>query len=351
MVKLFGKEWTRRELEARMGRIEQIAGIQRFTMSEGPETGLDSYRVRTGSGLSYWITPGKGMDISLTELGGIPINWSASNGDQNPVYYSENEAEWLKTASGGLLMTCGLTQVGVPGKDIDGPYGLHGRIHHTPARQVSSSARWNGEEYEMSVSGIVEETAIFGFNLRLSRTIKSKLGENKITICDSVENFGFRPAPHMILYHFNFGFPLLREDTIVELPKARSQPRDPDMDMSRMDRWQDPVPDFKEQVYYHELSKRDGKVVARVISPSFPVRFSDSSTAGLVVELKWNPLKLPRMVQWRMPGAVDHVLGLEPSNCWTRGRANARKEDSLKILEPGEVMDYQLELEFKPFNF
>jgi hypothetical protein len=27
---LYGKSWSRRELEARVGRIEQIAGIQRF---------------------------------------------------------------------------------------------------------------------------------------------------------------------------------------------------------------------------------------------------------------------------------------------------------------------------------
>lgn len=51
-MKLYGKEWNRRELEARVGRLEQIGGIERFTMNEGAEEGVEAIRVRTGSGLS-----------------------------------------------------------------------------------------------------------------------------------------------------------------------------------------------------------------------------------------------------------------------------------------------------------
>ncbi|MFD1904052.1 hypothetical protein ACFTAO_40455 [Paenibacillus rhizoplanae] len=68
MARLYGREWTRRELEARVGRIEQLAGVQPFVMREGPEAGQEVFRVRTGSGLSYWVHPGKGMDISLAEF-------------------------------------------------------------------------------------------------------------------------------------------------------------------------------------------------------------------------------------------------------------------------------------------
>ena len=34
-------------------------------------------------------------------------------------------------------MTCGLTQVGSPCRDGDEELGLHGRIHHPPAREVA----------------------------------------------------------------------------------------------------------------------------------------------------------------------------------------------------------------------
>ncbi|WP_018751954.1 aldose 1-epimerase family protein [Paenibacillus sanguinis] len=347
MVKLYGKKWARRELESRVGRIEQLGGVQAFVMREGPEDGQAVFRVRTGSGLSYWVHPGKGMDISLAEFGGIPVSWSASNGAPHPSFFREEGDAWLRTASGGLLMTCGLSQVGAAGEDEYGAYSLHGQIHHMPARQVSCLAEWQGDEYEMRIRGVLDETSIFGHVLRLTRTIISRLGENSLKIIDIVENLSFKPVPHMLLYHFNFGFPLLAEDTRIVLPASNCTPRDTDMDMSSLTEWQAPDPLFKEQVYYHEPIEQQKNVVAQIISPSFPLHGANSSGNGLTVELKWNPETLPRLVQWRMPGAGEHVLGLEPSNCWTKGRAEERKAKTLRMLEPGEAIRYELELNFK----
>jgi len=343
-VQLYGRIWKRRELEARVGRISQLGGVERFIAAEGPEKYVTMLRVRTGSGLSYWVTPDKGMDISLAEMYGVPVSWSASNGEPHPAYYDPCGAEWLRSASGGLLMTCGLTQVGSPGEDEFGAYGLHGRIHHTPARQVSHFADWEGDEYVIQVRGVLEETSIFGEHLRLTRTITSRLGESVIEINDRVENVGFRPAPHMMLYHFNFGFPLMAEDTTVDIPPSVSRPRDPDMDMGRISDWQAPDPGHREQVYYHEPASNNGTLSARINSPSFPA--SAASGRGLTVELEWDAATLPRLVQWRMPGAGEHVLGLEPSNCWTLGRAEERKSGTLRLLQPGESVDYRLSLRF-----
>ena len=88
-------------------------------------------------------------------------------------------------------MTCGLDYVGAPEVDLGRAYPLHGRIHHIPAYQVSSSGSWEGDEYVMRISGKVKQTAVFGENLHLNRTITSRLGENQLTIHDTVENAGF----------------------------------------------------------------------------------------------------------------------------------------------------------------
>lgn len=343
-MRLYGSDWTRRELEARVGRMEQIGGVERFVRDEGPEKGMAAIRVRTGSGLAYWVTPDKGMDIALTEMYGVPVSWSSGNGEPHPAYYDARGAAWLRTASGGLLMTCGLTQVGSPGEDECGPYGMHGRIHHTPARQVSHASFWEGDAYVMRVSGVLEEASIFGERLRLVRTIESRLGENRIGIFDRVENVGFRPSPHMMLYHFNFGFPLMAEDTIVEIPESVSIPRDPGMDPGRIRDWQAPDPEHREQVYYHTPTGGDRWLRARVISPSFPA----PGSGGLAVDLEWDASSLPMLVQWRMPGAGEHVLGLEPSNCRTLGRSAERASGSLRMLEPGESVEYRLKLTFRP---
>lgn len=342
-MRLYGRDWTRRELEARVGRIEQIGGLRRLQWAEGAETGNEQIQVRTGAGLSYYVSPSRALDISLAEFGGVPLTWQAAGGDIHPEYYDNRGAEWLRTAVGGLLMTCGLVYVGAPGKDEGQAFGLHGRVHHLPARQVSLLAEWHGDEYVMEIGGIVEETATFGESLRLRRRIRSQLGKNRIEISDVVENFGFTTTPHMILYHFNFGFPLLDETTEIRFPSQRVVPRDSGTPVAEYDRWRAPQPGYQERVYYHqELGDESARV--RIHNPRFPTAGSDDRLP-LTVSLSWSLAQLPKLVQWKMPGAGVHVLGIEPANCYVEGRAAERDRGSLQMLEPGESRRYDLTLE------
>ena len=242
-------------------------------------------------------------------------------------------------------MTCGLTQVGSPCEDDGESLGVHGRAHHTPARQVAAEGRWNGDEYDLRVAGVVEERRLFGEALRLTREITGRLGENRITIRDLVENVGFEPTPHMMLYHFNFGFPLMDEKTTVSFPSARVIPREEDLPLDAIDAWQAPEEGFAERVYYHEDLKTDtdGRASATIRNPAFPLAGA-ARTTPIEVELLWSAETLPRCVQWRMPAAGVYVLGVEPANCHVEGRAAERKRGTLLTLEPGESVVYELEL-------
>lgn len=342
MTELYGRTYTRRELEARTGRIEQIGGVRRMALTEGLETGSELIQVRTGGGLTYYVTPGRALDISLATLGGVPLSWQSANGDVHPAYYDPAGNEWLRTAAGGLLMTCGLTYVGAAGVDQGQAFGLHGRAHHLPARHVVAEGRWSGDEYQMRVAGIVEENIVFGENLRLTREITSTLGRNRITIVDSVENIGFNPAPHMLLYHFNFGFPLLDLDTEVTFPSHEVIARDEGISTAGYERWQSPEPGFYEWVYFHEVDRQVPEVQARVHNPRFPLPGKEQPVTAT---LTWRPSELPRLVQWKMPGAGEHVLGIEPANCLVLGRAAEREQGTLVILEPGEIRHYHLQVD------
>jgi len=346
-MKLYGKNWTRRELEARVGRLEQMGGIRRFKLMEGTEAGVELIQVRTGAGLTYYVSPLRCLDISLTEFGGVPISWQAPNGDVHPAHYRAEGLEWLRTAVGGLLMTCGLRQVGSPGKDPGELLGLHGRIHHTPARQVAAQGTWRGDEYEMMISGIIEETRIFGEYLRLTREIRSRLGENVISIQDKVENIDFEPSPLMLLYHFNFGFPLMSEKTEILFSSRRVVPREAETPLDGFAGWQAPAIGYQERVYYHEnimkSSNREGWATAVIQNPKFPL--VDNRICDLSVRLSWATENLPRLVQWKMPGAGVHVLGIEPANCYVEGRAKERERGTLVSLEPGQSLSYELKLE------
>ncbi|MFH1132750.1 MAG: aldose 1-epimerase family protein [Pseudomonadota bacterium] len=345
-MELFGRKWTRRDFEARVGRLEQVAGVRKFAHREGPESGVEQIQIRTGAGLSYYVTPSRCLDVGLTEFAGVPVSWQSANGEVDPRAFCSAGTNWLRTAAGGLFMTCGFTQVGSPCNDNGQDLGLHGLAHHLPARQVVAEGRWNNEIYEMRVAGVVEETEIFGQHIRLTREIKSFLGENRILLNDSIQNLAFEPTPFMLLYHFNFGFPLMSEQTQIQFPSKRVLPRESSTPTDGFDSWQSPEPSYKERVYYHEDLELDerGRTKVVVRNPAFPM--ADGKVAQpLSVILSWDTKTLPRLVQWKMPGAGVHVLGIEPANCYVEGRKVHRERKTLEYLQPGETQEFTLELQ------
>ncbi|UCG23246.1 MAG: DUF4432 family protein, partial [Chloroflexota bacterium] len=84
-------------------------------------------------------------------------------------------------------------------------------------------------------------------------------------------------------------------------------------------------------------------VSASIHNPGFPTAGGDR--IPLTVSLTWSTKQLAKLVQWKMPGAGVHVLGIEPANCYVEGRATERASGDLQFLKPGEVRHYDLALE------
>lgn len=349
MAMLFGREWTRRELEAHVGCLDQVAGLARYRMTNGPFHDVEVVRVRTGSGLAYDVVPTRGLDIGHCEFGGANLQWTSAAGPIHPAYYEESGLGWLRSAAGGLLMTCGPTYVGAPCEDEGQTLGIHGRAHHTPARDAFALGVWQGEDYHMHVGGTVQEASLFGTQIEIKREIISSLGASTIRIRDEVRNAGFASAPFMMLYHFNFGFPLMTAGTQIEMPSRAVRGREAELQGRGHDRWQRPTADFAEEVFYHndlETWHNEGRpwTEATLRCPTFPVA---GGARPVSVKLRWDALTLPRLVQWRMPGQGAHVLGIEPANCLVEGRDKEREAGTLRFIEPGEVVTHQLELEIE----
>ncbi len=89
------------------------------------------------------------------------------------------------------------------------PLGLHGRISNTAAEDICIKQGWDGDEYKISVRAMMREAGAMEENITLTRSIETKLRQNGFRLHDVIENNGFEPQPRMMLYHFNFGFPLL----------------------------------------------------------------------------------------------------------------------------------------------
>jgi hypothetical protein len=50
------------------------------------------------------------------------------------------------------------------------------------------------------------------------------------------------------------------------------------------------------------------------------------------------------MAEWKMMGNGAYVVGLEPANAFTLGRAGERAAGRLQMLEPGECRSFRVEL-------
>ena len=342
-MELFGRSLTRSELRRRIGRLDQVAGVEPLVLDDGPARGVHALRVRTGSGLSFTILPDRGMDIGAAEYGGMPLSWLSSAGVVSPSLREPEGEGWLRTFHGGLLVTCGLQNVGPPGERDGENLGLHGRISNTPASNVSRSVRWDAEGCVLEARGEVRESRTFGPNLVLRRTVSARVGESAVRIEDAVENEGFRTEPLMLLYHVNLGWPVLDETTRLFGPGASPEPRDEEAraGLASWDRFAPPTPDFRERVFYHRpAAGAGGWAEARLENPAL--------NGGLALSVRFRPDELPEFVQWTMTGEGTYVVGLEPATCRVGGYEAEERAGRVIRLVPGEERRYRIEIRVSP---
>ena len=167
----------------------------------------------------------RSLDIGGAEFNGMPLAWLHPTLG-TPAQHETQGYGWLRTFGGGLVTTCGLTHFGQPEVDGNETLGLHGRISHTPAENVKVTTAWQGDDYMLTIEGQARQSVLFGENLLLTRKITTQLGAHHFVIEDTVSNEGFRATPHMILYHCNFGFPIVSPDSELLVNDEWVKPRD-----------------------------------------------------------------------------------------------------------------------------
>lgn len=341
MATLFGSSYKRIDLLQHVGDISQFAGVRIGELGDGFERGVRVADFRTGTGFEFSVLVDRGLDITWAAFGGASICWRSSTTGAAPAYYDPTGLGWLRGFHGGLLNTCGLTSMGAPGEDEGQTLGLHGRASNIPATNFSYGGEWDGDEYEMWVSDRLREAVVFGEYLTLQRRISARLGESRLFIHDIVTNEGYQSTPHMLLYHINFGFPLVSEDTELLVNSVDVKPRNEiaAAGIEDYNRFQPPTPGYEEQVFYHTPAADDeGFAQAALINRVF------QNGRGLGGYIKFRVEQLPRLVQWKMMGQTQYVCGLEPATNWVDGRAAERAAGRLQYLEPGEMRHYNLEI-------
>lgn len=321
------------------GRLSQLGGITAFRHEEGKAKGTSTLRVRTASGLEFWVVPDRGMDIFESSFRQRSLAWHSPTGMVHPMYASHRGLDWLKSFAGGLVTTCGLSAAGAPSEDMGEELGLHGPISNTPAERVSWSETWEGEDCLFRVTGTVRESSVHGHNLVMERTITTSLRSAGLTLTDVVENAGLRASPLMVLYHLNFGFPLLTEHSEIHAP-SRYQEAATEYAAKSVSQWNlmdSPQEGVSERVYFHSMQPGpDGRVTVVLVS--------DRTDPVFGVSITYDGTSLPECVEWKMTHTNHFVLGIEPGNCRSTGRRAERERGALQMLAPGERREFALQI-------
>ena len=315
--------------------------IRKHTFRGGLRDGVDAVHVDNGT-FSFVVLPTRGMGLWKAWLGDLPFGWNSPvRGPVHPNFVPIEEAGGLGWLDGfdELLVRCGLESNGAPDYDAAGHlrYPLHGRIANRPAHKVEVSV--DGDSGEITVVGVVEETRFHFWKLRMTTTVKTKVGEPGLRIRDEVENFSGSTAGMQMLYHVNFGPPILGPGSKLHAPVKRLVPRTATAaaESAHWNEYGPGQPGYEERVYFFELlDGEDGRTAVLLTDPA----------AEKGVSLTFDKAALPCFTQWKNTTAAadGYVTGLEPGTNFPNPRSFETVQKRVVTLKPGAKQTFKLAL-------
>lgn len=336
---------TKKEWLELVSHHAQVGGIETSVLDNGRAKGTRIAWVNTGAGLRFKVVIDRGMDIADASYKEHNLVWLSRLGVTAPQPFSDTGVNWLRTFGGGLLTTCGVTHVGGPEEDTYGSRGLHDQYSNTPAELLAiKQPDLNAGDNEMYISGRIFQGHPLGYNIEIKRTIRCFLGEPTIYLEDEIKNIGNIDVPHMLLYHMNFGYPLVAPGSKL-LWKGDWTSREGE-EHARI---------FKKGSDFHTCPKPmdshrgAGEEAALIDIDADPQGKAHcgiyNKELGLALRLSFLKEQLPWLTNWQHWGKGEYVAGLEPGTHPPLGQKHTRQNGDLIQIAPGQSRKYALELE------
>ena len=324
------------ELKKYVGNYSQMFGISEYQLTSGRAKGIKVLDIRNGSGLEVQVLD-KAMDLGEIRYKGEMVSFLTPQGFCAPEFASDKEFDFLNTFAGGGFITAGYNNVGAPGADEKGFFGLHGKLHTLTADNFGGRIEWNDDKPDFIVNGRVREAYLFGENIELNRRYVTRYGQKSVYIYDEVKNEGYKDEPISCCFHFNIGYPVVSEDSEIIIPYESYETGNEESAttnaIQKMMRCEKPQDSFVENVYFHKMkADHKGNTVVAV--------FNKKRKLGVAIHFNIN--ELPRITEWKLMQSGSYVLGLEPSNIHGKGRDSATREGMQPMIKPGEMKTFKL---------
>ncbi len=343
--------WDRWHIRPRDLKLKSAVAwsVRKLTLHGGKQEGVDLVLLDNGK-LRISIIPTRGMGVLKVEMGDVRLGWNS------PVTEVVHPKFVNLPTRGGLgwldgfnewMVRCGLENCGAPGRDqfvtntgavAEMDLWLHGKIANIPASKVEVLID-RAAPHRITVRGRVDERMFYGPKLELWTEISTEPGASTFRIADTVTNRGAAEQEFQLLYHANFGPPLLEAGARFVAPLEQVLPMN-DVSaraVSTFNEYSGPTPGFVEQVYcLRPLA--DGHGLATMML--------QNAAADRAASMRFALEQLPCTTLWKSTGAEadGYVTGIEPATGFPHTRRIERQFGRVPRLGPGQsrgfVIDY-----------
>ncbi|WP_428306248.1 aldose 1-epimerase family protein [Lacipirellula sp.] len=330
--------------------------VEKRLLHGGKQEGTELIVVSNGK-LRFGVSPTRGMSVVFLEQisdDKFPVGWKSPITEVvHPQFVdleSRNGLGWLDGFN-EWMCRCGLEFAGHPGKDAfttntgepgEMPLTLHGKIGNTPASRVTFSID-EAPPHRIRIKGTVFERSFHGPKLRLETEISTVPGSESVEINDRVANLGGSEQEFQLIYHTNYGDPILEQGAKIFGAFKALQPMNEHAakSIAEWNMCQASTPGFVEQVY---LATPVGDAEGRTSI------LLENSTGTKGASISWNIAQLPYVTIWKNLDAKEdgYVTGLEPGTGFPFNRRVERHFGRVPTLQPGETREFALSFHVHP---
>ena len=322
--------------------------INKRTLHGGKQEGVDLIEVDNGR-LQFRVIPTRGMSVLDVTLGDVRLGWNSPVKEiVHPSHINLHDRGGLGWLDGfnEWMVRCGLSFAGHPGEDkfinnvgdeATMNLTLHGKIGNIPASDVIVVVDREAP-YRIRIRGRVHEVSFYGPNLEIWTEISTVPGSSAFRIRDVLKNKGTFDEEIQVIYHANFGRPLLGKGARMLSAAKKIVPFNENaaQAIDRQEVYSSPTKGFTEEVYkIYPNADEDGNTTAMLMNPA--------GDRGVTVS--WPVEQMPYLTQWKNTAAENtgYVTGIEPGTGFPHNRSYERKHGRVPKLGPGQSRTFELD--------
>jgi hypothetical protein len=323
--------------------------VRRVRLHGGKQDGVDLIVIDNGR-MTITLVPTRGMGILRVLSGDMRLGWDSPVHEVVHPKYVNLEARgglgWLEGFN-EWMARCGLEWAGHPGPDrfinnvgeqAEMNLTLHGKVANIPASEVEVIVEKEPRP-RIRVRGRVDERAFYGPKLELWTELSTEPGSATFRIEDALTNRGAFEQEFQVLYHVNYGPPLLGAGSRFSSAVQRVTPFNTHAakDVATYSEYTGPVKGFIEQVYnLRPYAGPDGRSLVML----------RNAAGDRAVSMGFAVAELPYVTLWKNLTALEegYVTGLEPGTGFPYTRRLERESGRVPKLKPGETRRFAIDV-------